>query len=549
MTMGKYDLTTLDEEFSRILTHFQEHHQNQRDNVSFYNHSAFYAKTKNKIGVNLLKAFADKNINYTSLYPTTKVPSADTTPDGIALASQNEKIIYGAHESNGLKVLQKKWAADGTLMMEAFAETTFDLTKRAVKIKRLDPRFCYYKFANQNDDTISVFWYAYPMTIKQVKEEFGIDVKKGNVNADGYDAAGNPVLADQEDRTWVIKRWDDKTMCMWAGDQFIVKPHKHLCPRFPIDRCVPFNDFDATRFPQSFFAPLVPLQAEYNDTLRKKLLVLTRLATIPVVVKGVSVAQQAAVKEALMTGGFIGLKPTGDASFLQLQETKLFDEHLDRIFQNMKDISGYSTVTFGEIAGANTSGDAVAMYYQPTTQAAQNQWISWARFYESINEKILAFYEAFGKTNESFKLYGSMPHSTWDVLEEDGGKSLVRNRLGNFTVEFNGKQIGGYYRNQVITPSVTPKDENATKRLILDAVSNGLISRITAYEEWGFTDPKEQLDLLEQEQSNPSLNPDGMSKLLTAQNSMMGQGPMDGMNPEDMAMMGEGGMNAAMAQR
>lgn len=518
---GKYELTTLDEEFSRILNHFGEHHANMRNSVSFYTHSAFYQKgnVKNKIGINLLKAFADKNINYTSQYPTTKVPAAGTDPMGVALASQNEKIIYGTHEANNIKVKQKKWAADGTLMSEAFAETTFDLKKRAVKIKRLDPRFCFYKYSNQNDDMISVFWYAFPMTIEQVKSEFGIEVKKGNVSADGYDASGNPVLADQEDRTWVIKRWDATTLCMWAGDQFIIKPHKHGYPYFPIDRCVPFNDFDTSRFPQFFLDPLVPIQAEYNETLRKKINVLTRLSNIPVVVKGLAATQVNAVKEALLTGGFIGLKQGGDASFLQLNETRLFDDHLDRLFQSMKDISGYSTVTFGEIAGANTSGDAVAMYYQPTTQAAQNQWISWSRFYESINSKILALYETFGKTGEKFKVYGSLPFGTFEVM----GDKIVR-KNSNFGLEFTKEMIMGYHRNQIITPSVTPKDEVANKRLILDAAVQGFLPKIAAFEEWGVTDPKEYLDLLSQEQSDPALNPDGVSKVMSAANQGMGNG-------------------------
>lgn len=521
--MSKYDLVDLDSEFSSILNYFNEHHENMRQNIEFYQHGAFYqAKTgdqkqRNKINIPLLKAFVDKNVNYTSIFPTIKVPAPDTTPEGRQVAQQNEKILYAVHEDQNTRMKQKKWAFDGTAMSEAFAETIFDVKERRVKIKRLDPRFCFYKFANQNDDKLLAFWYAFPMSIEQIKEEYNIEPGKGTISVAGYSPDGSFVPVDGTERMWVVKRYDAEVECMWIGDQFVIRPHKHLYGEIPIDRAVPLGEADESRFPDFFLDPLVPLQAEFNDTFRKKMNVLTRLSTIPVVVKGVAANQVNQVKEALLTGGFIGLKQGGDAAFLQLQETKLFDEHLDRVFQNMKDVSGYSTVTFGEVAGANTSGDAVAMYFQPTTQTAQNQWIAWTHFYESINAKILRYYETFGKKSKKFTLYGTLPHGTFEKVGD-----IKKYIDPNYTLEFLGSQIAGYYRSQVIAPSVTPKDEVAYKRLIMEAAVQNFIPKIQAFEEWGVTDPQDWLDLLEQEGQNPALNPDGVSKVMTAANAGMG---------------------------
>jgi transposase-like protein len=271
--------------------------------------------------------------------------------------------------------------------------------------------------------------------------------------------------------------------------------------------------------------------------MRKKRLINTRLANVPVIVKGIAANQVDRVKEAILSGGFIGLKTGGDAQFLQLTETAALNEHMADCFQKMKDISGYSTVTFGEIAGANTSGDAVSMYFQPTTQTAQNQWIGWKAFYESINEKILRLYEKFGTSKEMFKLYGVVPRTTFEVVE---GK--IKAKPSSFMIEFNGAQIGGYYRSQIIVPQVTPKDEVAYKRLVGDMAVAGFLPKVTAYDEWGYTDPQEQIDLLAQEQSNPALNPEGMSKLINT----LPQDPMGGM-PVD-AGMGLGGENVGLAQ-
>lgn len=535
------DVVSLDSEFSEVLNYFNNHHQEMRDNLNFYQHGAFYQpkigdqKVKNKIGVNLLKAFVDKNVNYTAVFPTLKVPAPDTTPEGRQIGQQNEKILYSVHEDQRTKMKQKKWAFDATAMIEAFAETTFDVKERRVKIKRLDPRYCFYKFANANDDKLLAFWYAFPMSKKQIKEEYNIEPGRSSISVAGFSPDGTFVPVDGTERLWVIKRYDEETEAMWIGDQFVIKAHKHLYGEIPVDRCVPFNDSDETRFPDSFMAPLIPLQAEYNDTLRKKMNVLTRLANIPVVVKGVAANQVDKVKEALLTGGFIGLKQGGEAAFLQLQETRLFDDHMDRLFQNMKDISGYSTVTFGEVAGANASGDAVSMYFQPTTQTAQNQWVAWAAFYESINAKILRYYETFGKAKEKFRLYGSLPHGTFETL--NGEKKYVK---PGYTLEFMGSQIGGYYRSQVIAPSVTPKDEIGYKRLIMEAAVQNFIPKIQAFEEWGVVDPQDWLDLLEQEGQNPALNPDGVAKVMTAANGGMDPNAMPGGLPSAVAA---GGVN------
>lgn len=551
--MLKYDLTSLDAEFSAVLNNFNDHHSNMRSNLEFYQHGAFYQakvgdqKQRNKIGVNLLKAFADKNVNYTSIFPTIKVPAPDVTPEGRQIGQQNEKILYSVHDDQNTRMKQKKWAFDGTVMAEAFAETTFDVKERRVKVKRLDPRFCFYKFANQNDDKLLSFFYAFPMSVEQIKAEYGIEPGRGTISVAGYSADGTYVPVDGTERMWVVKRYDDEVESMWVGDQFIIKPHKHLYGEIPVDRCVPFGDADETRFPDFFLDPLTPLQAEFNDTLRKKINVLTRLSNIPVVVKGVAANQVDKVKEALLTGGFIGLKQGGEAAFLQLQETKLFDEHMGAIFQHMKDISGYSTVTFGEVAGANTSGDAVAMYFQPTTQTAQNQWISWTHFYESINAKILKFYQTFGKSKEKFTLYGTLPHGTFEkvtVKDENGKKSESTKYVQpGYTLEFLGSQIAGYYRSQVIAPSVTPKDEVAYKRLILDAVTQKFMPIIQGLEEWGVVDPQDFVDLLEQEGQNPALNPDGVSKVMTAANAGMANSM-----PPELAGMGANGVQLDQAE-
>ena len=73
---------------------------------------------------------------------------------------------------------------------------------------------------------------------------------------------------------------------------------------------------------------------------------------------------------------------------------------------------------------------------------------------------------------------------------------------------------------------VTPRDENAKKRLALEGASQGIISRTTAYEEWGILSPEDELELLRMEQQDPAINPEGTSQLMTAASKM--QPPQEG---------------------
>lgn len=535
--MAKYDIKQLEQEFASILDYMQDHHEKMRDHVRFYNSSCFYVKkggdVKNKTdnSVNLLQGFADKNINYLSIFPTIKVPSFDSAPEVRELCSKNEKILYATWGLNAGRKIHKKWCFDGTIMSEAIGKTTFDFKTKQVKIEHIDPRYVYYQFANEDNDKVLAVWVAYVLTKKEIMDKYNIDVLPGELTSTAVTPDGTTIPVDSQERFYVIERWDEKVKAVWAGHTFLEQPHNHEYGFLPFDRAV-FKE-SGSKFGNFFLEPLLSPQAEINDTLRRKANVLKRLGNPTLWGKGLIGKQFDEVKEAIKDGGgFIGLKQNGEIGFLKLDETKLFDEHMESQFQKMKEISGYPTATFGEMVGANTSGDALSMYFQPTSQAVASQWISLAEFYESINEKVLRLYEKFAKS-EQIELYGKYPKATFSYSYDDEGNrgELVPNPMG-FNLQFTGAEIGGYYTSQVIVPSSTPKDEIAYKRLLLDAVNANLFPRTLAYEEWGIVDPEETLDLLAQEQEDPRLNPQGLSQLAGAMGGQEGMMPNVGLDQE-----------------
>ena len=130
--------------------------------------------------------------------------------------------------------------------------------------------------------------------------------------------------------------------------------------------------------------------------------------------------------------------------------------------------------------------------------------------------KILKFYDKFLKPNETKRLIGFLPQGT--IRGVSDGSSAGRYTGGSYDAQLNRGVIDGNYNSEIIFKSAAPKDDIATKRLMMEMVNTGVISRTTAYEEMGILSPQDELDLVAQEQSNPAFNPDGLSKVMSAVN-------------------------------
>ncbi len=186
----------------------------------------------------------------------------------------------------------------------------------------------------------------------------------------------------------------------------------------------------------------------------------------------------------------------------------------------MKYLSGFSNASFGDPVGANTSGDAVNMYGQPTEKAISHQNIAWKAFYESIGSKVLRYYDTFLRADETVQLTGYDPNGTF--IGTNASKGQKGGEGTNFNTVLTKADIDGNYMVMATPQAITPKDEIGYKRLIYEAVSGGFISKTTGYEEWGMLSPQDELELLKVEQASPELNPEGEQQRASAAASLAG---------------------------
>lgn len=518
----------LNAELSDVIVNFEEYHSRMALMKNYYQNSVFYAPksgtatASDDLRANLLKVFADKNIHYTSGEPIVKVPG---TPEDRVNASIREKIIYAVRRKSNSGLIRRLQARDATILSVAVNETVWDAKKRCASIRRFDPRNCYWQLSNDNDRKVLAFWAVFPITLEECQRLYDGATPKGNGGIP-QTVFQNDSLRHIDGKTWFLQaiKWTGETKTAWVGDTVVEPEHNHGFDEIPIDVCMPFDECNENNFGSFYLEPLLSPQAELNHVTKQRSNIVDRMASPVVWGRGIVGRGFDDLKQNLGKGGggFVGLGRQGELGLLQVNDVTMLEKHEDRIIQQMMRLSGFGAATFGESVGANTSGDALGMYFTPTQRLIEDQNIAWIAFDQSINAKILQAYNNNMTFGEQISLSGYAPGGT--ITTDDAG--MKKYDSGGFAVSFTKDVIAGDFNNVVIPRNITPKDEIAEKRWALEAVAQGVISRTTAYEMFDFLSPEDELAMLTQEKSEPVLNPEGTQKILqTAQQAATAPAP------------------------
>lgn len=517
----KIDLSSIDQltdELAGAITNLADYHTLMQTFGNYYRYSAFYKRKAGDPQANLsdnwLKIFADKNIHYTSEEPQIKVAG---TPEDRENADIREKILLAVRRKSGMPLLRKKWARDATKFSVAIAETGFDLEKRCAFVKRYDPRYCFWKMSNGNEDKVTAFWAVFPITKKEAKETYGVVPTKDVVSANQF-VSSDPYFQNMDGQDWftMVIRWDETHRTAFIGDRLIEEPHEHNMGVIPIDICAPFPSDERNKVGHFYLEDLVPMQAELNDTVRRRSNIVKRMSNPIIWGRNIQQRGYDDVKDALEKAetGILGLGKDGEVGILQLSEIRMLNEHETTLKSDMQRLSGFAAASFGESVGANTSGEALGMYFTPTQKHIDDQNISWVAFDESINAKILRMYDVFGRTGEKFSLEGYSPRSTISATGDENQTTYTKKLGGDYKLQFTREAINGNYNSRAIPSAVIPKNELAEKQFWAKSMSDGIVSHTTGYEKLGLESPEDEKNLLLIEKGEPLLNPTGIGDIL-----------------------------------
>jgi len=514
------DTSSLQNEFNAVRIEMNDYHESMQFYAEAYETNVYFKAKPNspareRVGVNLLQAFADKNWFYLSTFPKINVPALPENREG---ASKTEKLLYASHDLNDTDQLWGQLTFDGTVMSSAIVVTDVDYKSRRVRYQRIDPRRAYWTTSDLQGTEPEVFWTAIPMRKSAIKRKWGVDVSGSGAEGldywKDYDTISTSNITD-DPYYMVVTRVDHDTMTRWCGDKFLMTSHKHMLGCMPVDIALPLrlasNDYRG----DFFLRRLKDLQAQFNECWRQRQNIVARLGNPAVWGRNINNNQLQDVKDGLsMDGGFIGLKENGELGILTIPETAMIDKTILDIYGRMQDIAGFPPAAFGNVAGANTSGDALGMYYQPTTRQIDHQNKAYKRLLQNVNKKTIILYRTMLKSGEAISLDTYAPKSK--KYAQDG---VLTNDVNQYETEFRKEDLVTTH-NIVTTSAVTPKDDITYKRLMADMMRDGSISKTTGLDELGFLSPQDEIDLLEAETSNPKLNPHGMSELLSSQAQM-----------------------------
>lgn len=541
MSVNLNDLKSLNDELASAITNMAGYHEQQRQYVKYYRNSVFYQlmpgekPPKQTLKNNLLYMFANKNIEYISQFPDIKIPTTGADPILREAASAREKILLATHQASGSDVAWSEFAFDGTVRSVAVNETypIFDgmgiFTRMATR--RYQPQHCYWQLSNDGERRVIAFWAVWSITADECQERYG---RVPTADLISPEVLTRAKMHNMDGHRWFTQaiRWDGQTRTAWAGNLQIEKPHQHGMGEIPIDLCEPFfvgqdDDVDGVSQGAFFLEPMLTLQAELNETKKRRKAVNRRMSSPMLWANGVTEQTQVKLEEQMEKdgGGIVGLPPNGSMGILQLQDVKLLREHEQDIVQDMLRLSGFSGANLGELVGANTSGDAIGMYLVPTLNMLNRQWIHWAAFLRSINAKILRGYDTFMTSQQRIKLSGFGPASTI-MSVNSGGQAQYRSESGSFEIEFGKDVINGSYGSIVLAPAFTPKEEEKDRRFWMEASTgeNPFVSRTTAYEKIGILSPQDELALVKEQLSDPLLNPK-VTEMVNAMNPQPAAAP------------------------
>ena len=502
--------TSLQSEFDELQTRSTSFKDDQSFYLDAYYNNVYYpskpnAPRRTNKGVNMLQVFADKLTYSLAKFPQIEVPSI---PQDRENSSIREKILYSTHDHNESETRWARQAADAALLGAICTTVDWDFQAQCVTLQRVDPRFVWWRETDAVNDKIGTTWHVKPLLKSEVKRLYNVDVTGAPLSMELLDFFDLTPPADGDEYFAVITRSDDLTMVRWCGSKMLVKPHSHGLGLNPLIIDFPLEPPMQTRGKRGDFylRKLVDLQAEFNEYWRQRANIIRKLGNPTVYAKGLKTKQFQPIKDGMsLDGGFVGLTENGELGILSIPETAMIDNGLADTFARMRDAAFYPQSTFGDPVGANTSGDAVGMYFMPTNEMVSTFSIPMAAHLKKVNSLILRYYDTRLPLLEQKTIHGQLPGGTY----VQGGYEQ-----GAFAVTFSRQNISGNYHNCVVPQPVTPKDDIAHKRLWLDAAREGVVSRTTFYDKVGIRSPQDELEMVKSEQSDPALNPAGIQQLM-----------------------------------
>jgi hypothetical protein len=210
-------------------------------------------------------------------------------------------------------------------------------------------------------------------------------------------------------------------------------------------------------------------------------------------------------------GGVLPVRRDGDVRLMNWEGTPpAIDEQITLIQDIIFDLSGKPRASFGQTV-TNQSGIVTNLSLNPTLQSNEAHESVWGDQLSRLNEYILMMWEKF-MSGDEIQFRGS-------YKTQQGSNKI-------YEVNLRGKDIAGWYKNQIKWPSAIRTDDPVYVQNLLQQLQAQPFPAISIYrylEEMGVEDVEAEIDRIGLQLEDPRFHPDRMTASVDAMTQLQGQ--------------------------
>jgi hypothetical protein len=473
--------------------------------------------------VNYLRPIVQSTVrDLTARMPGIQVFPRDVDPGNRRLAENCEALLYGTWEYNEAQDVFRDLAFNSYLLGRAWLYYWWDAKAMRVRFISAIPDNVFPVFDNNEVVEIlhvtrrltRVLKRQYPSLASQITEDEATDALVGRTTRgpasvsggimDALDGSGGYLTDPRvhaKGYTTVLDWFDrDGNWTRVMGDAVHTQKLGYGTGR------VPFIPFVAQRTgdggePASGVTDVIELN-QYLDQLFSQQADIIAKYSNPTILDEATGQPGEAIKRAVQgDGAVLPIKLGSTLKFLNWDgPTPAIDQQLERALSFIYDISGRPASSFGQTV-TNQSGVMTNLSLTPTTASAEDRMTLFGESLSRFNSDVLRLYEKFAAGEK-------LEFSGW----RDAGRKGQPPVRYSMTEGFKGKDIDGWYANEIKWPSVLRTDDPVYVQNELAKMTSQppVQSVYTTLENLGIEDVEAELDRIGLQLEDPRFNPQGL---------------------------------------
>jgi hypothetical protein len=503
-----------------------------------------------------------------------RMPGIQVLPQGAddearRLAEGSEGVIYRCWEENEAEKVFRRAAHNQVLLRRGILYVWWDQSDKVVRFRSIDPANFYP--LKDGERIIECIVESRRLT-SELRRQYGSDIApdmwtpeaglKGASDVSGglTDALADtgsvrdPTRQQQDEYTTVLDYFHrDGTFIRVVGDKEVGRQNLAYG-----NKDVPFieveNDYPGDEDEPESEVPedIVELNQYLDILVSQQADIIKKYANPTVIDQGSGVAPATVRNTIQGEAGVLPIRKDGQIRYLNWEGPQpAIAEQRQAIEGYIHDLSGRPAVSYGETV-TNQSGVMTNLAMNPTVAAAADRQVLWGFALSKLNGWVLRLYEKFAASSDlSYQGY------------KPSGPRLGRQKYfdtadSGMDGAFKGRDIKGWYRNQIKWPSILRTDDPMYVQSIISQVTSDppMLSVYDAIELLGHDDAEGIADRIAAQLEDPRFHPDRMTAAVGAASGLasMPQMPpgMEGLvppgaSPEGMGMGGDVGGGIAPA--